>query len=148
MPTGPERAPVELAAPGPHETLTAEELLAVEASPSRRIIRIGFRLDNGADLRTALDELLAPGPSNQSIIASNWFQSPRDGCSLQNWSNFPLLRASSRLRYLPLATTNPVQSSNFSPDPFPTSLYTPPFIEMAMRKSIKILCAWSRLFVF
>ena len=68
MPINPEPKPVELAAPGPYETLTVEELLAVTPSPSRRIIRIYLRLENGAELcipvpaaqvvelRTALEE--------------------------------------------------------------------------------------------
>ena len=54
MPTNPEPTLVELAAPGPYETLTVEELLAVKPSPSRRIIRIFLRLDNGAELRIPL----------------------------------------------------------------------------------------------
>ncbi len=54
MPTGSEPTLVELAAPGPYETLVVEELLAVEPSPSRRIIRIFLRLDNGAELRIPL----------------------------------------------------------------------------------------------
>ncbi len=68
MPITPEPTLVELAAPGPYETLTVEELLAVTPSPSRRIIRIYLRLENGAELciplpagvvvelRTALEE--------------------------------------------------------------------------------------------
>ena len=68
MPTSQQPKLVELAAPGPHETLTAEALLAVTPSPSRRIIRIFLRLENGAELciplpaavvvelRTALEE--------------------------------------------------------------------------------------------
>ena len=68
MPTSQQPKLVELAAPGPYETLTVEELLAVTPSPSRRIIRIALRLENGAELciplpaavvvelRTALEE--------------------------------------------------------------------------------------------
>lgn len=50
MSINPEPTLVELAAPGLYETLTVEELLAVTPSPSRRIIRIVPRLDNGAEL--------------------------------------------------------------------------------------------------
>ena len=50
MPTNPEPKLVELTAPGPYEMLTVEELLAVRPSPSRHIIRIFLRLENGAEL--------------------------------------------------------------------------------------------------
>ena len=60
MPTDPEPTLVELAAPGPYETLTVEELLAVKPSPRRRIIQIFLRLDNGAELRIPLRAALLP----------------------------------------------------------------------------------------
>lgn len=50
MPTTQEPTLVELAAPGPYETLVVEALLVVTPSPSRRIIRIYLRLENGAEL--------------------------------------------------------------------------------------------------